>query len=168
VSIDSARKAARRYSKICTGFNETARIKEIFDAYRDEANRCGLEATPDHLALRRRVVVAETQDDADEKTAGVKQRIREMVSKDPRATFTAASGKLGADKPVLDAGGGGFTVSEDEFISGTPSAVAEQIVEQCRHTGAGHFLSVLHWGAPFAEVSRGHEFFGTEVIPLLR
>lgn len=168
VSVESARKAARRHSKICTGFNQTERIKEIFDAYRDEADRCGFRAGPDHLALRRRVVVAETQGDADEKTAGVKQRIRDMVSKDPRATFTAAPGKAGGNSPVPDAGGGGFTVSDDEFISGTPTAVAEEIVEQCRHVGTGNFLSVLHWGAPFAEISRGHELFGRDVIPRLR
>jgi hypothetical protein len=34
--------------------------------------------------------------------------------------------------------------------------------------GAGHFLAVLHWGAPFAEVERAHQLFGRRVIPRLR
>ena len=34
-----ARKAARRGSKISTAFNTTDRVKEIFDAYRDEADK---------------------------------------------------------------------------------------------------------------------------------
>ena len=59
-------------------------------------------------------------------------------------------------------------VSGDEFIHGTPSSVAEQIIEQCRLVGASNFLSVLHWGAPFDEVQRGHRMFGEEVIPSLK
>ncbi len=39
VSIESARKAARRGSKLCTGFHPTERIAAIFDAYREEAAR---------------------------------------------------------------------------------------------------------------------------------
>ena len=42
------------------------------------------------------------------------------------------------------------------------------IIDQCRRTGAGHFLAMLHWGAAPDEVARGHELFGREVIPLLR
>jgi Luciferase-like monooxygenase len=41
VSEDSARKAARRGAKICTGFHPLDRVASIFDAYRDEAARVG-------------------------------------------------------------------------------------------------------------------------------
>ena len=41
VSADSARKSARRRSKICTGFNPTEQINGLFDAYRAEAAACG-------------------------------------------------------------------------------------------------------------------------------
>ena len=37
VSIESARKAARRGSRIATSFHSVGRVKEIFDAYREEA-----------------------------------------------------------------------------------------------------------------------------------
>jgi alkanesulfonate monooxygenase SsuD/methylene tetrahydromethanopterin reductase-like flavin-dependent oxidoreductase (luciferase family) len=160
VSADSARKAARRGSKISTGFNATSQIKAIFDAYREEADRVGFAAGPEHLALRRRVTLAPTEDEARGYAVGVAERIKEYVSKDPRATV----------KPVLDApsGGGGFSLTEDEFITGTPSGVAEQIIDQCRQIGAGHFLAVLHWSAPFEEVARAHELFGREAVPLLR
>ena len=65
-------------------------------------------------------------------------------------------------------GAGGFTVSDDEFIAGTPSQIAEMIIEQCRTTGAEHFLAVLHWGAVLAEVRAAHELFGQKVIPVLK
>ena len=63
---------------------------------------------------------------------------------------------------------GGFSLTEDEFIAGTPDVVAEKIVSQCQRVGAGHFLAVLHWGAPFEEISAAHELFAREVIPKLR
>jgi alkanesulfonate monooxygenase SsuD/methylene tetrahydromethanopterin reductase-like flavin-dependent oxidoreductase (luciferase family) len=159
VSAESARKAARRGSKICTGFNATQQIEAIFDAYREEAERAGFAAGPDHLALRRRVTIAPTTEEARAYAVGVAQRIKAYVSLDPRANL----------KPVPDAPSErGFSLSDDEFITGTPTDVAEQIIEQCRQVGAGHFLTVLHWSAPFDEVAHAHELFGREAVPVLR
>jgi hypothetical protein len=45
---------------------------------------------------------------------------------------------------------------------------AQNIIDQCRTVGAGHFLRVLNWSAPFDEVAQAHELFGREAIPLLR
>lgn len=169
VSDDSARKAARRGSKICTGFNETARVKEIFDHYRDEAEKSKTAAGPDNLALRRRVVVAQSESEAKEKSDAVTERLTAMLSKDPRAVIKVAGA---ASKPVPDdakpSGGGGFVMSTDELIVGRPDQVAEEIISQCRAVGAGHFLAVLHWGAAPDEIGRAHEIFGQEIIPALR
>jgi alkanesulfonate monooxygenase SsuD/methylene tetrahydromethanopterin reductase-like flavin-dependent oxidoreductase (luciferase family) len=169
VSNDSARKAARRGSKICTGFNETPRVKEIFDHYRDEAGKSNSPAGPDQLALRRRVVVAQSESEAKEKSDAVTERLTAMLSKDPRAVIKVSGS---ASKPVPDdakpSGGGGFVMSADELIVGTPKQVAEGIISQCRAVGAGHFLAVLHWGAAPDEVARAHKIFGQEIIPVLR
>jgi alkanesulfonate monooxygenase SsuD/methylene tetrahydromethanopterin reductase-like flavin-dependent oxidoreductase (luciferase family) len=163
VSVESARKAARRGSKICTGFNPVEKIKEIFDAYRDEAARIGLKVGPDHLALRRRVTVAPTDAEAKDMSDAVADRLKKMLSRDPRANIAARKFVPDATGPQRS-----FTVGDDEFISGTPANVAEQITDQCRKIGAGHFLAVLHWAATPDEVAGGHELFGREVIPLLR
>jgi len=163
VSPNSARKAAARHSRICTGFNAMTRIKEIFDDYRHEADRCGFKVGPADLALRRRVVVSQSREQAAELMAVVEDRMREMLAKDPRARLQA-----GPANAVPDASGGGFVLSEDESIHGTPAMVAEQIIEQCRTVGASNFLSVLHWGSLLDEVSRGHQLFGEEVIPSLK
>ena len=50
VSEESARRAARRRIKISTGFNSTQTIKRLFDAYRQEADAAGFDATPDYFA----------------------------------------------------------------------------------------------------------------------
>jgi alkanesulfonate monooxygenase SsuD/methylene tetrahydromethanopterin reductase-like flavin-dependent oxidoreductase (luciferase family) len=159
VSADSARRAARRRLKITTGFNSTETIKAIFDAYRAEADAVGFEGGPHCLGLRRRVTVAATASEARVYAAAVSERLRSYVAQDFRAKLNV---------PDTPSSGGGFTVSDDEFITGTPAQVAEQIIEQCRATGAGHFLAVLNWGAPIAEVTAAHELFGHGTVPLLR
>jgi alkanesulfonate monooxygenase SsuD/methylene tetrahydromethanopterin reductase-like flavin-dependent oxidoreductase (luciferase family) len=159
VSVDSARRAAGRRLKISTGFNSTQTIKTIFDAYREEADRIGFAAGPDCLALRRRVTVAPTAAEARVHAAAVSNRLRAFVVQDPRVKQNVPDGP---------SSGGSFTVSDDEFLSGTPAQVAEQIIEQCRTIGAGHFLTVLHWGGPLLEVAAAHELFGLQAIPLLR
>ena len=63
---------------------------------------------------------------------------------------------------------GSFTLSNDEFITGTPKDVAATVIEQCRTVGAGHFLAVLNYAAPVDEVAEAHELFGREAIPVLR
>lgn len=159
VSAESARRAARRGLKISTGFNATKTIKAIFDAYRAEADAAGIAAGPDCLALRRRISVAATADEARVYAAAVSQRLKSFVAQDTRVQQNVPD----APPPA-----GGFTVSDEEFITGTPAEVAEQIVEQCRTVGAGHFLAVLHWGAPIDEVTAAHELFGGKTIPILR
>jgi alkanesulfonate monooxygenase SsuD/methylene tetrahydromethanopterin reductase-like flavin-dependent oxidoreductase (luciferase family) len=158
ISAESARKAARRGAKICTGFNATSEIRTLFDAYRDEAQSIGTPAAPDYLALRRRVAVAATESDARRQAEAVSARLKRYVSQDPRVRHVP-------DAPLK---AGGFSVSDDEFITGTPRQVAEQIIEQCRAIGAGHFLAVLHWGASIDEVADAHHIFAREVIPRLR
>lgn len=159
VSAESARRAARRGVKISTGFNSTQTIKGIFDAYLEEADKVGINAGPDCLALRRRITVAPTKEKARQYAAAVAERLRSFVAEDERAN---------ANVPDAPAPTGGFTLSNEEFITGTPKEVAEAIIEQCRAVGAGHFLTVLNYAAPVDEVVEAHELFGREAIPLLR
>lgn len=159
VSTESARRAARRGVKISTGFNSTQTIKKIFDAYREEAEKAGFHAGPECLALRRRVTVAPTNAQARLYAAAVTDRLKSFVAEDERAN---------ANVPDAPAPTGGFTLSNDEFITGTPREAAEVIIEQCQTIGAGHFLAVLNYAAPVDEVVQAHELFGHEAVPLLR
>jgi alkanesulfonate monooxygenase SsuD/methylene tetrahydromethanopterin reductase-like flavin-dependent oxidoreductase (luciferase family) len=158
ISAESARRAARRRIKISTGFNATQSIKPIFDAYREEADAAGFHAGPEYFALRRRVTVAPTSDQARLYAQAVTERLKSFVAEDER---------LNANVPDAPAPSGGFTLSDDEFITGTANEVAQTIIEQCRTVGAGHFLAVLNWSAPVDEVAEAHELFGREAIPLL-
>ena len=159
ISVESARRAARRRIKISTGFNTTQTIKGIFDAYREEAEATGFHAGPEYFALRRRVTVAPTSEQARVYARAVSERLKSMVAEDER---------LNANVPDAPTPSGGFTLSDDEFITGTAKEVALTIIDQCRTVGARHFLTVLNWSAPVDEVIQAHELFGRDAIPLLR
>src|SRR5262252_3839078 len=99
-----------------------ARIKEIFDAYRIEADRLGIACGPDHLAIRRNVSVASSEAEAQERSQMAKEIADKVLAGDPRVRQQSSS--------LLDApkSGTGFSVHVDEFIAGTPAQVAEQII----------------------------------------
>ena len=161
VSTASAIKSAGRRSKICTAFESVARITEIFEAYRGEADRVGFKSGPEQLAIRRNVSVAPSEEQAREAS---------RVAMDVTSTLLAADPRVGSNPPsLLDApnAGSGFSVHADEFIAGTPGQVAEQIIEQCRACGAGHILAILG-RAVDQRRAEAVELFGEQVIPILR
>ena len=161
VSDRSARLCAQRGSRICTGFESAARIKEIFDSYRDEAQRSGTVASAEHLAIRRNVSIGESESEAREAAETALAVARRVMAGDTRLKEQRSE--------ILDApkAGAGFSVHEDEFIAGTPQQVAEQIIEQFRLTGAGHFLDTIGRGLGDRRY-KAVELFGSKVVPLLK
>jgi len=161
VSTASAVKSAARRSRICTAFESVARIKEIFDAYRAEADRLGIACAPDHLAIRRNVSVASSEAEANERSQTAKEAVARILADDPRVGQRSS--------PLLDAPkvGAGFSVHADEFIAGTPAQVAEQIIAQCRQVGAGHIVAILGRAVDEHRI-RAVELFAEQVIPVLR
>ncbi len=158
VSTASAAKSAGRRSKICTAFESVARIKEIFDAYRGEADRLGIACGPEQLAIRRNISIAASEIEARESAQLAKEMTRKVLSGDPRVKADASS--------LLDAKTG-FAVHDDEFIAGTPDQVAEQIIAQCRACGAGHILAILGRAVDVRR-TEAVTLFGERVIPILR
>jgi alkanesulfonate monooxygenase SsuD/methylene tetrahydromethanopterin reductase-like flavin-dependent oxidoreductase (luciferase family) len=160
VSTASATKSAGRGSKICTAFESVARIKEIFDAYRDEADRLGIACGAEQLAIRRNISIAASQAEARERSQMAMEMARKVLAGDHRVRSQGS---------LLDApkSGSGFSVHDDEFIAGTPAQVAEQIITQCRACGAGHVLAILGRAVDQHRM-RAVELFGEQVIPLLR
>jgi len=158
VSVSSARKAARRGAKICTGFHPQSKIAEIFDAYRDEAQRAGRKTGPEDLCIRRQVIMVE-----DAATlAKRREAFHDFIRLDPRADLPGRPAAL--DTPSAHS----FTIGEDEFIAGSPAAIAEQIIAQCRSVGAGHFAALFDAAATPEQLMVCYREFGATAIPLLR
>ncbi|WP_051389549.1 LLM class flavin-dependent oxidoreductase [Bradyrhizobium sp. Ec3.3] len=161
VSTGSAQKSAQRRSKICTGFESVARVSEIFDAYRNECARLGLPASPDQLAIRRNISISRDAAAARAESEAAKAITRKVVAGDPRVVERSS---LLLDVPKA---GAGFSLHDDDYIAGTPSQVAEQIIEQCRRTGAGHLLAMLGRAAS-PQRRELLTLFSEEVIPQMR
>jgi alkanesulfonate monooxygenase SsuD/methylene tetrahydromethanopterin reductase-like flavin-dependent oxidoreductase (luciferase family) len=161
VSTASAAKSAGRGSKICTAFESVARISEIFDVYRAEADRRGMPCDPQQLAIRRNVSIARSVGEAREASRMAMEVTSKLLAADPRAGTHSPS--------LLDSpkAGSGFSVHNDEFIAGTPAQVAEQIIQQCRVCGAGHFLAILGRAVDQRRTEAVTQF-GEQVIPILR
>ena len=158
ISVSSARQAARRGAKISTGFHPQAKVIEIFDAYRDEAAKCGRAAGPDDLCLRRQVTLRE---DA-AALAEWRTSYRERLKVDPRLDTPDRPAIL--DSPATHA----FTIGDEEFIGGTSAAIADEIIDQCRSAGAGHFAVIFNRSSGLAVLRDWYRAFGAGVIPKLR
>src|SRR5262245_27363079 len=131
ISAESARRAARRRVKISTGFNATQLIKRIFDAYREEADKLGFAAGPEYFALRRRVTVAPTTEQAHVYAHAVTERLKSFVAEDER---------LSTQAPDAPAPSGGFTLSDDEFITGTPEEAGKRSSSSAEPSALDIFL----------------------------
>jgi alkanesulfonate monooxygenase SsuD/methylene tetrahydromethanopterin reductase-like flavin-dependent oxidoreductase (luciferase family) len=157
ISNESARRSARRGSKICTGFHPVKRVAEIFDAYRDEALRVGRPMRSDQLALRRMVTIESDHDLAVTKSRSLEKIMKAGLASDPRTRLVDAS-----------AGSHTFSIGTEEFIAGDPRSVAEQIEAQCSQAGAGNFLAIFNALEGTEHLVQSYELFAREVIPVLR
>jgi alkanesulfonate monooxygenase SsuD/methylene tetrahydromethanopterin reductase-like flavin-dependent oxidoreductase (luciferase family) len=162
VSAASARKAAQRGAKICTGFHPQETIAAIFDAYRDESDKLGRSGGPEDLCLRRQVTLLDDDRGREEVLDAKRSASRERLKADPRLDLPDRPAVL--DTPAAHA----FTLGDDEFVVGTPRRVAEEIIGQCRRTGAGNFAALFDRTRRPDELMSWYRDFGAEAIPLLR
>jgi alkanesulfonate monooxygenase SsuD/methylene tetrahydromethanopterin reductase-like flavin-dependent oxidoreductase (luciferase family) len=162
VSASSACKAAQRGAKICTGFHPLAKIADIFDAYREESEKVGRTVGPDDLCVRRQVTLLEDDRTREEVLDRMRKASRERLKADPRLDLPERPAVL--DAPSVHA----FSLGDDEFLAGTPRTVAEEIIAQCRRTGAGNFALLFDRTVRPEQLKSWYRDFGAEAIPLLR
>jgi alkanesulfonate monooxygenase SsuD/methylene tetrahydromethanopterin reductase-like flavin-dependent oxidoreductase (luciferase family) len=162
VSTSSARKAARRGAKLCTGFHPLAKIVEIFDAFRDEAHKAGRTVGPEDLCIRRQITMLGDDSKADAVVGEQLRNMRTYLKADPRLVTSDRPAVL--DTPTAHA----FSIGDDEVIAGTAERVAGQIVEQCRKAGAGHFAATFNRAQPPEKLKEWYVDYGRHVIPKLR
>lgn len=162
ISLESARKSAGRGSKIATGFVPTTKVREIVDAYNEEAEKVGNPSGPDRVALRRQVIIDTNEAAAIERGKQFAEGFREFLESSDERTIKKGSGQA-LDQP----GTHGYQLGDDEFIVGSPQQVAEQIIDQCQRGGVGNFQVVFSGNGDLEQLARSWELFGSGVIPLL-
>jgi alkanesulfonate monooxygenase SsuD/methylene tetrahydromethanopterin reductase-like flavin-dependent oxidoreductase (luciferase family) len=158
-SAASAEKAGRRGWKACGGFLSAKEVAVVFDAYRKGAADAGHACGPEQIAVRRMITFVDTP-----------AQQRDAVNRAKRAlldVLTASAGPLPPWAALLDRPDESIAaLSDEEFVSGTPQQVAEQLIEQCQVIGAGHLL-VAFSERDHDRLEECHELFSTEVAPLL-
>jgi len=149
-SDESAEFAGRMGLSVAVGFAPPPRVKRQVDIYRAAAREAGWEPTADNVLYRGRMIIAETDAEA--------QEIADRVSGGPRVTPT------GAPIPAGGQGGGDPTagVAGVQFLGGVESVVAK--AKLLSEAGVG-ILDVAFAGGG---VTRSMELFGRAFAPALR
>ncbi len=164
VSPGTAAMAGAHGYNACTGFLPTVEAKALFEARDAAASDAGQPTGPEHNALRRQIVVARTDEEGKLIAAAATAKLLAMFSRArPHADEDGQTASAAPDAPTPR----GLFFGEDETITGAPATVAEQIIEQCRSSGAGHMLGYPFISALKDEVGRSYELW-RQVIPILR
>ncbi|HZF15947.1 MAG TPA: LLM class flavin-dependent oxidoreductase [Steroidobacteraceae bacterium] len=159
MSPEAAEMCARRNYGFCTGFLPVSRVRELFERYQAEAHRAGGAAGPGRVALRRQVLISDDAAEAAEMGKGAFGQMSAMLS--------GGAPDRGREVPDAPAARHGPMLSPEECIAGTPAAVAEQIVVQCRQARCAHILGYSFGPLTRAQLSRSYELW-RQVIPVLR
>ena len=106
------------------------------------------------LGLRRRVFVADSDAEAQEKYESVTDIVANMVG----VGFETADSQIRM-----------MMMHPDDFAIGSPETVAEKLVEQCRSGGYGTVMYLTDFAAfTPQDLTRSHELIGRRVAPVLR
>jgi alkanesulfonate monooxygenase SsuD/methylene tetrahydromethanopterin reductase-like flavin-dependent oxidoreductase (luciferase family) len=145
----SAARAAVNGHKLCTARLPIADLAAVGQAYRDAAANAGTESGPDQLGLRRNVIIGSSRAEALEiaEEALEKLLIRQGGPNSPNA-------------PLIRA--------RTDHLVGSPSDVLDQIVDQCRAIGAGHFLSLVPATMSHDQIEQHYRLYAEQVIPRLK
>ncbi|HEX6478938.1 MAG TPA: LLM class flavin-dependent oxidoreductase [Ktedonobacteraceae bacterium] len=163
-SQNSAAWCAERGYKMCTAWSPTPVAAALAASYREAAEAAGTSTSPSLLGLRRRVFVADSDAQAQEKYEASLDLIRATVS---TGTGTASYKEGGFE--TLDPNIERMMMHPDDFAIGSPETVAEKLIEQCRAGGYGVVMAFTDFAMfPHEDLIHSHELIGTRVAPVLR
>jgi alkanesulfonate monooxygenase SsuD/methylene tetrahydromethanopterin reductase-like flavin-dependent oxidoreductase (luciferase family) len=149
LSTASAERAARSGYKLALAWLPAEYLRNLADAYR--AAGAGPDAAnPDSIGLRRRVFLAPSQAEAED-----------LVVSAPDSFIDGEQFRDPAAKALF--------ANPEDIIIGTPSAVADVLIEQARGLQAGNLLLWTDFRAFRAEdLDRCHDLIGRHLAPALR
>jgi alkanesulfonate monooxygenase SsuD/methylene tetrahydromethanopterin reductase-like flavin-dependent oxidoreductase (luciferase family) len=164
MSPDSAAWCAERGYKMCTAWTPTPVAAALAARYREAAEAAGTSTSPSMLGIRRRVFVADSDTEAQEKYEASVDLIR-ALAEPPVNAPSAQEGKFEtADPNILR-----MMMHPDDFAIGSPETVAEKLIEQCRAGGYGVVMAFPDFALfPHDDLIHSHELIGSRVAPILR
>lgn len=175
--------AAQQGFPVSSIFLPVAQTKESFDTYREAAREAGTEAGPEQLVQCRNVYIADSEQQAREEAEPAFNHLFGLFTEAALPTSNA----VGSDLDTFYAGEShayyreffrpfvteGLTFDDlcaaGIMVVGTADQVREQIVEQVRTTGAGHFMTWMNFGNLATDkVRHSEELYARHVMPTLR
>ncbi|MFJ3673859.1 LLM class flavin-dependent oxidoreductase [Streptomyces sp. NPDC090106] len=194
-SAGTCRLAAQLGYRVCTGAQSVENATKAFDAYREEADKIGYETTPDDFGIRRSVLLGETDEEAKElfervnpvslarleaSFVPVNERLKSVLGDNAMAPVLksgvkdAAAPQRSPEESHLPDHSKAETPKfedvadfNDEFIIGSPTTVAEKIIDQCRRMGGSQFLG-MHQMALTKDEFNQHYSYWEKVNEILR
>jgi alkanesulfonate monooxygenase SsuD/methylene tetrahydromethanopterin reductase-like flavin-dependent oxidoreductase (luciferase family) len=154
----TAGQVAKRGWKLCTAWLPTPVVVQLADAYRAAAHEAGLEPDPSMLGLRRRVFVAESDSEAQEKFEQADNLMPFLLHKSEGSQMEAGDERIMA-----------LVNQPDDYAIGSPKTVADKLIAQCEAGGIGAVMAWADFAAfRWADLRSSHKLFGTRVAPVLR
>jgi alkanesulfonate monooxygenase SsuD/methylene tetrahydromethanopterin reductase-like flavin-dependent oxidoreductase (luciferase family) len=158
MSNETAAKTGARGWKMCTGWMPSPVAAKLAGAYRAGAEEAGRKADPSMLGIRRRVFVADSDAEAQEKFEQAENLMPFLLHKSKGSKMEAG------DERILQ-----MVMNPDDFAIGSPRTVADKLVAQCEEGGYGvlhgwHDFASFRW----ADFEKSHRLFGEQVGPVLR
>jgi alkanesulfonate monooxygenase SsuD/methylene tetrahydromethanopterin reductase-like flavin-dependent oxidoreductase (luciferase family) len=166
----SCRDAARRDYKVCTGYQSVESAAKAFAGYYEEADKVGIKVGADDLGIRRQVYIGDTHEGALALAVELKEAAMMRMGDTFKAVFARlekagvgpsesvkksgvidaaavphadadASGPGDHVKRMAQKVGSALEISPEEYITGSPETVAEQIIDQCKRLGAANIMA---------------------------
>lgn len=152
---------AKRNAKLGLGFQSIAEMKSHFATYHQTMAAEGYSSGPDDIAIRRQILIWDTDSEAAALQAEALRTARASEAKafsvlasalaarrGPPPGAEGAPGATAAAGPPSGAPKKDFNLADlihepDEYIHGSPRTVADWIIDQCRQTGAGNVMGYL-------------------------
>jgi alkanesulfonate monooxygenase SsuD/methylene tetrahydromethanopterin reductase-like flavin-dependent oxidoreductase (luciferase family) len=158
MSPDSAISAAKNGWKLCTAWLPDAVVFKLADTYRQAAAESGQSTDPSMLGVRRRVFLAESDSEAQEKFEAAQNLIPFLMARSDGSLMEAG------DERVRQ-----IAMQPDDFVIGSPKTVADKLVTLCSGGGIGNLMAWWDFASfQWEDLARSHELFGTRVGPVLR
>ena len=152
-SPGSAEWTGQRGFKLCTAWLPTPVAADLAATYRAAAEASGHRVDPSMLGIRRRVFVAETDAEAQEKYEASVDKIAATLGRAFETADPALRKRL---------------THPDDYVIGSPATVADRLVEQCRAGGYGVVMAFTDFAEfAHADLVRSHELIGHKVAPVL-
>jgi len=183
--------AAKRDMKVACGYQGIPNLIKVFDKYREQMAIEGHAVSPDDMAIRRSVLIADSDAEAAElhqqtlqaARAHQEESFRPLAERMQKILGTAmpegvaASGVkdaqfasnvsgLNGEKKSFSIFDSGVVSMEDEFIYGSPQTVADRIIDQCRRTGAGNIIAYHPSGYSYEQLARHYQRW-EQVLPIV-